>query len=274
MIENIPDEKKILLTPLLIILILFGLRYPLLFLGEAAIIPPEFAFLFYTCFTYLFSGVFIVLYRKNLEQYNITKVALGVFFLAPIMSIIMGNNYDPSLWIRFLMAVVFIVILIIKRKDLIQISKKSVSTISINIILTLLLCATIPVLIHILQGSPKVDLDSMTSEQAYFDLRRIWFFQLSSAAICEEPLFRGFVWGYMRNKNIKSIWICLTQAGLFWLGHIYYIDTGLNFWIIHPAVAIILGLLVWKTKSITHTMVLHSSINTLTDYLRFIPLFK
>lgn len=67
----------------------------------------------------------------------------------------------------------------------------------------------------------------------------------------------------------------LSHTGnVFLFGHIYYIDTGIKFWIIHPLLALLLGMLVWKTKSISHTMMLHSSINTFTDYLKFIPLFK
>jgi len=125
-----------------------------------------------------------------------------------------------------------------------------------------------------MQGSPKIDLTALTPEEAYFNIKEMWFFQLSSAARSEEPLFRGFLWGYMKREGIKNIWICLVQVMLFWFGHIYYIDTGVNFWIIHPLMALLLGMLVWKTKSITHTMMLHSCINTFADYLRFISLFK
>jgi membrane protease YdiL (CAAX protease family) len=37
--------------------------------------------------------------------------------------------------------------------------------------------------------------------------------QLAHAAIFEEPIFRGFLWGYLRKVNWKEKWILLFQAG-------------------------------------------------------------
>lgn len=271
--HTLKEKTHGLESSLIIISILFLLRYPLLFLGEIQLIPTEVSYVIYLCVTYLFSGIFIYLKSDELEQYNITNVSVIIFLVAPIAAILMGNDYDPTLWIRFFLSIVFTILILSKRKYILMPKKMFVPEIIINITLTIMLCIAVPILSHIIQGAPKVDLTAFSPEEAYFNIKEIWFFQLSSAAISEEPLFRGFLWGYMKMRGIKSIWICLVQVLLFWFGHIYYIDTGINFWLIHPLLAMLLGLLVWKTKSITHTMVFHASVNTFADYLRFTPLF-
>ena len=60
-------------------------------------------------------------------------------------------------------------------------------------------------------------------------------YQLGMAAVSEEPLFRGFLWGHLRKLNWREIWIWLFQAGLFSLAHIYYLwSYPISFWLIVP----------------------------------------
>lgn len=145
-------------TPLVIILLLFVLRYPLLFFGQMEIIPSEFAYVIFLCATYLCSGIFIYLNRNKLEQYNITNSSILIFLFTPILAIIMGNDYDPTLWIRFLMSIIFGLFMFSKRKYILKVNKTSAPTTIINIILTLVLCIVVPILIHIMNGAPKIDL--------------------------------------------------------------------------------------------------------------------
>jgi hypothetical protein len=90
-----------------------------------------------------------------------------------------------------------------------------------------------------------------------------FFYQLGYAAATEEPLFRAFLWGYLLQANWKPIWIFLFQAGLFMLGHIYYItEAPFSFWLIVPFSALILGALVWRSKTISSSLAAHATINT------------
>jgi membrane protease YdiL (CAAX protease family) len=87
-------------------------------------------------------------------------------------------------------------------------------------------------------------------------------YQIGYAAVFEEPLFRGFLWGYLRKLNWKDVWIWLIQAGLFTLGHIYYINSyPISFWVIIPAFSLMLGLLVWRSRSIASSMAAHGMMN-------------
>ena len=90
------------------------------------------------------------------------------------------------------------------------------------------------------------------------------FTQLSTAAALEEPLFRGVLWGVLKDRGWKEVWILLFQALLFMLGHIYYLGSAdLSFFVIVPVGAILLGLLAWKSRSIGTSMLFHGITNSL-----------
>lgn len=89
-------------------------------------------------------------------------------------------------------------------------------------------------------------------------------YQLGYAAVSEEPLFRGFLWGYLRKAGWRDVWIFLFQAGLFWLSHIYYLNRApISFWIIVPVGAVVFGLMAWRSHSICTSMAAHASVNAL-----------
>lgn len=103
----------------------------------------------------------------------------------------------------------------------------------------------------------------------------LWFLvpavliQMSNAAVFEEPLFRGFLWGYLRLAKWKNVWIWLFQAGLFTLGHVYYLRAEpFESWLIRLLVpSLVLGLVAWGARSITASMVTHGFINATNDLL-------
>jgi hypothetical protein len=87
-------------------------------------------------------------------------------------------------------------------------------------------------------------------------------YQIGYAAVTEEPLFRGFLWGYLRKLKWRETWIWLFQAGLFMLSHIYYITRNpISFWIIVPVGALVLGWLAWRSRTIASSMAGHGMMN-------------
>lgn len=87
-------------------------------------------------------------------------------------------------------------------------------------------------------------------------------YHLGFAPINEEPLFRGFLWGYLRQRKWKDVWIWLFQAGLFTLAHIYYAGQyPLLFWVLIPSTALLLGALAWRSKSIAPGILTHAMVN-------------
>ncbi len=89
-----------------------------------------------------------------------------------------------------------------------------------------------------------------------------FLYQLGFAAISEEPVFRGFLWGYLRRSGLSEIWVWLAQAVLFMSAHLYFKDAlPFNFWVVAPAAGLILGLLAWGTRSIAAGMLAHATYN-------------
>jgi membrane protease YdiL (CAAX protease family) len=86
--------------------------------------------------------------------------------------------------------------------------------------------------------------------------------QYTYAALTEEPFFRGFLWGSMREAGFKTSSVFWTQSALFWIAHIYYFNQSpLSFWIIVPIGAVIFGLLVWFSKSLSTSLIAHGLMN-------------
>lgn len=89
-----------------------------------------------------------------------------------------------------------------------------------------------------------------------------FMYQVGFAAISEEPVFRGFLWGYLRRLGWQEIWVWLVQAFLFMSAHLYFKDAlPFNFWIVVPLAGLILGGLAWRSRSIAAGMLAHAAYN-------------
>lgn len=87
-------------------------------------------------------------------------------------------------------------------------------------------------------------------------------YHLGFAPINEEPLFRGFLWGYLRQLKWKDGWIMIVQASLFTSAHLYFAERyPLMFWVYIPAAAILFGWLTLRSRSIAPAILAHGMIN-------------
>jgi len=95
------------------------------------------------------------------------------------------------------------------------------------------------------------------------------FLQITLAGVYEEPLFRGFLWGYLRRAHWKDGWIWPFQALLFTLGHVYYLQTeAIGPWFLRIVLpALLIGFIAWRAKSIFASMVTHGFFNASGDVL-------
>jgi membrane protease YdiL (CAAX protease family) len=89
-----------------------------------------------------------------------------------------------------------------------------------------------------------------------------FLYQIGFAAVSEEPLFRGFLWGYLRREGWREAWTWLFQAAVFTSAHMYFMDAlAFDFWIVVPLAGLILGLFAWRTRSIAPGMLAHAAYN-------------
>ena len=87
-------------------------------------------------------------------------------------------------------------------------------------------------------------------------------YHLSFAPVNEEPLFRGFLWGYLRKMRWKEFSIWILQAILFASAHVYLATQfPLRFWIFIPISGLLLGLLAWRSRSVAGSIITHGLVN-------------
>ncbi len=87
-------------------------------------------------------------------------------------------------------------------------------------------------------------------------------YHLSFAPINEEPLFRGFLWGYLRQFKWRESLIWLFQTLLFTSAHIYLArQFPVMFWIFIPVAGLLFGLLTWRSRSIAPAILAHGVVN-------------
>lgn len=237
-----------------IITILLILRIPILFLGQYGYIDENMSMLVYFLFTYLFTAMFIYLNIDNLEDYFITKSSVIIFLISPVIFLILMGD-DLTFFLK-LCTSAFLLLYLLKKN---YFSNKG--KIKINIIYNIAILILFTTLVILLKFALKGSLQF--SEFEYSKFFEGILFQLTFAAINEEPLFRGMIMGYLIKSKVSVSKAILVQAMFFWFAHIYYINTGLNFWIIHPIGAVMLGVVSFKSKTITNSMIFHSLINSL-----------
>lgn len=80
--------------------------------------------------------------------------------------------------------------------------------------------------------------------------------------LVEEVIFRGLLWMYLEELGIPGIAIVIIQTLLFWGSHIYYMFSNpILFWFELPIASFLLGIIVWKYKSLTPSSVGHILFN-------------
>lgn len=114
------------------------------------------------------------------------------------------------------------------------------------------------------QVTPSADFRNLGMLRAVLTCGPLFAYQVGYAAVSEEPLFRGFLWGQLRLIGWNELWIWVFQAGLFTLAHIYYLNAyPVSLWLVVPADAFVLGALVWRSRTIAASLAAHGFMNAL-----------
>ncbi len=272
------------------LLLLFGLlvlRLPLL-AGVALFTSPTPGWLspVFELGTYLLTVSLVWWERARLADFHINAFAVAIIiFLKPIETLILATFVNggmgtlplafpgiPALVI-WIAAIGLLLALLRQQPNLFSIRRKTVVWFIAGILAGIMMAILLAYPMSLQLGSgnrpgalPPFNLDII--------LIQGFVYQLGYAAVAEEPLFRGFLWGYLRKTGWRDVWIWLFQAGLFWLGHIYYLGKSpISFWLLAPTGGLVLGALAWRSRSIATSMAAHAVMNGLTAYLAYIILF-
>lgn len=87
--------------------------------------------------------------------------------------------------------------------------------------------------------------------------------------VFEEVLFRGALWAYLRSHGLSERAVFAVQACLFWIAYHRFLFLGKPyvFWVAVPGTAILLGLLAWRSKSLTPSILGHFLFNFISGIL-------
>jgi membrane protease YdiL (CAAX protease family) len=244
--------------------ILLFLRFPVL-LTEGFLpsgVPAAILLLTFTIGTYLVTALLIWSERDRLREFNIDTLAVVFFALGKPVQGLLGllkipswNHLTPDVAIMAVAAVILIATWLRKHQSMPGFSTHNWTW--------LLIAAAIGTICGILAAlglryfSPEAKQSVSLTDFFFMPL-----IQLMNAATYEEPLFRGFLWGYLQKLGWQDLWIWLFQAFLFWIGHLYYLFAApFSLWIVVPLGGLVLGWLAWRTRSVAISMVGHGFYN-------------
>jgi len=220
--------------------------------------------------TYPLTALMILLKRDCLEQYHIDRLALVLLVFAPmgrfaVQGFLQGSwtGLPVSTYVDGAFALLFLLALLIWRPPLPPKGmRRTWRWVGAAALVGTAFSAVTGWLIHFQKAIPPEAQIYLPGEAVRAVL--LIFVQLSTAAALEEPLFRGFLWGELRERGWREERIWLFQALLFTLGHIYYLGTAnLSLFVIVPLGALILGLAAWRSRSIGTSMLIHGISNSL-----------
>ncbi len=250
---------------------LFLLRFPLLIIVSFVPINvgKNVIFVLFMNGTYLLTSLLLILERKRLAELKFNLFAVIIFVLAPIVRIFAYQELRITtpfwdLWFPAGMSILMGVFCVFQYKRLQRDNAK-------YYIKWILISVIVGALIAIVSSGVDMMVDPQTRgnmKAGVSILISAFFIQLANAAVSEEPLFRGFLWGYLENKGWKQYRILLFQAGLFGLGHIYYLPENPIYFLWTILIPIILGFLVMKSKSVGSSMIAHGMVNSLSDMIQ------
>ncbi|MBN1872612.1 MAG: CPBP family intramembrane metalloprotease [Anaerolineae bacterium] len=220
--------------------------------------------------TYFLTACLIWWERERLADFHIDTLAVSLIILfKPIQTLILaafGMAAHPLAFPRlggillWIIAVALFLALRFSRPRMARISRASIGWFGWG-----LLAGLLTVVLLGYPASFQVEDVPARLPQVFplvFTTLRGLFYQLGYAAVTEEPLFRGFLWGYLRKAGWKNVWIWLFQTGLFMLAHIYYINQlPISFWILVPVSTLVLGALAWRSKTIASSLGAHTMMN-------------
>jgi hypothetical protein len=228
--------------------------------------------------TYLLITFLIWWELDHLADYHIDTMAIiAIVLFVPIQTLILkfwGFDHNPlrfphiSSLVIWLIAIVFLIALVKNWRRLPKVRASSFVWIGIGLLAGI---GTSVLLSYPNSFLYPADEYFMGPRMLFstFTLRDIgvkFVYQMGYAAALEEPVFRGFLWGYLLKLgwNDRRIWIF--QTVLFTLGHMSGLRWyPLQFFVTVPIVTLILGYLVWRSRTITSSLAAHGMNNAVSD---------
>jgi membrane protease YdiL (CAAX protease family) len=225
--------------------------------------------------TYLFTAALIYWQRNHLGQFHVTRfslvIVLGAPLAEPLLGLLTGSwidwPYGNSFRLAALLIAISLLVLLWKSQAKLDLAPERLRWVTISLALGLVLAFAYGWYFE-LEAFGRIGVRDVILKPpaSLSDVFLFTSIQLMNAAVMEEPLFRGFLWGCLRQRGLRDPLIWLIQAALFWLAHIYYLgQVPFSFWVLVPSVGLAFGWLAWRSRSIAPPLIAHTMVNALTQ---------
>jgi membrane protease YdiL (CAAX protease family) len=214
----------------------------------------------YAGIAYILTAAIIWLNRHRLAMLNIDRPFVGAlilggvlyaFYLTPDIGALVGITAGLIFWAYQKNQFVF--------KNPVPYPKGTGL-----LILLLMLLALVPVLLYAPTLKTPFNVQSIISTFLETMLAQL------AVIVFEELIFRGALWTYLRSLGLNERATFSVQAFLFWVSHHKFLllNNPYFFWIALPINAILLGLMTWRSKSLTLSTIGHFLFNFISQLLR------
>jgi membrane protease YdiL (CAAX protease family) len=204
--------------------------------------------------------------RERLALYHMDSLAIiFIIFFKPISIVLLpllGGAKNPIAFpkplsfVFFVIALILLALIIRKKISLTRLSRNTLIWLILGGVFGISLSAIFTIIMIGWLNYPVPSYPGLMALIAPI-------YQMGFAAVAEEPVFRGFLWGGLRNLGLKDIWILLIQATLFASGHIHLLASPQPILLLSLTfiTAVCFGLLVWRSRSLSSSMAMHAFYN-------------
>lgn len=208
----------------------------------------------YEAVTFLTIVTLIVINRERLFFFKIDRASCWIIILGGTIfrTIFIGE----PLFFSLLYWIAAIGLFYVLRKTKVHLQRSSIWWLPVG-----LLVGSIFIFVLSLLNGHRISIPE-DKPGSFMELFIPFTYYLFHSAILEEPVFRGFLWGALQMRGIPQRNILFCQAVLFGIAHINYLHQPFVLLVQVPVLAIVFGLLVWKSGSIAPALMAHATYNT------------
>jgi len=212
---------------------------------------------------FLFVAMLILIAGKDLSRYHLEKVSLICILIFPGLLGPIPADSPPWFTVLSYAPQLFLTISLFRRLRSIQAFGEGSALDLARYLIYGIVIATVSFFIANRFHFPLGQLIKATTHESPLSILNALNYQMSTSAAIEEPIFRGFLLGYLlHDRGWKPSIAVLGQTLIFWVPHIYKFEDPFLFWVAVPLGGIILGWVTLRTKNIASGMFAHAIYNT------------
>jgi membrane protease YdiL (CAAX protease family) len=220
---------------------------------------PDWFRYWYSGMSYLLTVVVVWLNKHKLVELHVDRPFINVLIFSGVLYAI-SLRYGIGILVGIAVGLIFL-----EYKNNQLVLNKPIrypKEVALLVLLTVLL-ALAPVLIFRPTLRSPLDLNSFITTFSQTIIGNL------AIVVFEEVLFRGALWAYLRSLGLSEKTAFYATSIFFWISHygLLALSKPYVFWVSLPALAILLGLMTWRSKSLTPSTISHFIFNLISQIL-------